>query len=72
MVTGSIMLNTILSVLEWIVQVVIQSANFSVPYSYNKICGQLRGFQKGSPDSFYPHAFAHNITPPDGYVPDKL
>ena len=25
------------------------SANFSVPYSYNKICGQLRGFQKGSP-----------------------
>ena len=70
LVTGSIMLNTILSVLEWIVQVVIQSANFSVPYSYNKICGQLRGFQKGSPDSFYPHAFAHNITPPDGYVPD--
>ena len=48
------------------------SANFSVPYSYNKICGQLRGFQKGSPDSFYPYAFAHNVTPPDRYVPYRF
>ena len=46
------------------------SANFSVPYSYNKVCGQLRGFQKGSPDSFYPYAFARGLTPRDSYVPD--
>ena len=45
------------------------SANFSVPYSYNKICGQLRGFQRGSPDAFYPHAFAQGIAPTELYEP---
>ena len=46
------------------------SANFSVPYNYNKICGQLRGFQKGSPDSFYPYTFARGLT--NMYVPDTF
>ena len=45
------------------------SANFLIPYSYNKICGQVRGFQKGSPDAFYPHAFTLGLTPPGHYVP---
>ena len=46
------------------------SANFSVPYSYNKICGQVRGFQKGSTNAFYPHAYAKGLTPEGGPVPD--
>ena len=41
------------------------SANFSVPYSYNKICGQVRGFQKGSTNAFYPHAYAKGLIPED-------
>ena len=45
------------------------SANFTVSYSYNKICGQVRGFQKGSPDGFYPYLFAKNSTPTDLYSP---
>ena len=45
------------------------SANFTVPYSYNKICGQVRGFQKGSPDGFYPYLSAKNSTPTDLYSP---
>ena len=45
------------------------SANFTVPYAYNKICGQLRGFQKGSPDSFYPYFSARGSTPSDLYRP---
>ena len=47
------------------------SANFSVPYSYNKICGQVRGFQKGSTDAFYPHAYAKGLIPEgDYYLPE--
>ena len=45
------------------------SANFSIPYVYNKICGQVRGFQQGSPDAFYPHAFTLGLTPPNLYIP---
>jgi len=38
--------------------------------NYNKICGQVRGYQKGSSDAFYPYVFAHNRTTgniPSGY-----
>ena len=45
------------------------SANYSIPYSYNKICGQVRGLQKGTLDAFYPHAFTLGLTPSDLYVP---
>ena len=45
------------------------SANFSVPYSYNKICGQLRGFQKGTTDAFYPYFFSQGATPSGFYTP---
>ena len=45
------------------------SANFSIPYSYNKICGKVKGFQKGSTDGFYPHAFSLGLTPSYLYVP---
>ena len=46
------------------------SANFSVPYSYNKICGQVRGFQKGTTDAFYPFLFSQGSTPSAGlYTP---
>jgi len=38
--------------------------------SYSKICGQVRGYQKGSPDAFYPHAFAHNST--TGNIPSYI
>ena len=34
------------------------SANFLIPYSYNRICGKLKGFQKGSPDGFYSYYFS--------------
>ena len=45
------------------------SANFSVPYSYNKICGQVRGFQKGTTDGFYPYFFSQGSTPSGLYTP---
>ena len=45
------------------------SANFSVPYSYNKICGQVRGFQKGTTDAFYPFFFSQGSTPSGLYTP---
>jgi len=41
--------------------------------SYSKICGQVRGYQKGNPDAFYPHVFARNsstgIIQPHMYIP---
>ena len=45
------------------------SVNFSIPYSYNKICGKVRGLQQGSPDAFYPHAFTLGLIPAYLYVP---
>ena len=45
------------------------SATFLVPYSYNKICGQVRGFQKGTPNGFYPYFFSRGSAPSDLYVP---
>lgn len=49
------------------------SANFSVPYNYNKICGQVRGFQKGTTSSFYPYIYSNGATPPNSnfYIPDE-
>ena len=47
------------------------SANFSVPYSYNKVCGQMKGFQKGSPDGSYPYFSARGSTPSDLYRPES-
>ena len=36
------------------------SANFSTnSTSYSKVCGKIRGYQKGSGDSFYPSARSH-------------
>ena len=47
------------------------SANFStIDTHYTKVCGQMKGYQKGSTDAFYPHAYAHgNI---NYYKPDTV
>ena len=40
------------------------SANFStIGTQYTKVCGQMKGYQKGSDDGFYPYAYAHGTTP---------
>ena len=39
------------------------SAKYSIPYSYNRICGKVKGFQKGSPDGFYPYYFSRGSAP---------
>jgi len=36
--------------------------------SYNKICGQVRGYQKGSPDAFEPSAFGSQDTIDSSYA----
>ena len=37
------------------------SANFStIGMHYTKVCGQMKGYQKGSIDGFYPHAYAYD------------
>ena len=44
------------------------SANFSTnSTSYSKLCGQVKGYQKGSMDGFYPSAYAHDQL--DEYTP---
>ena len=47
------------------------SAEFTVPYHYNKICGQVRGFQKGTPDGFYPYFSARGSAPSHLYRPQS-
>ena len=40
------------------------SANFStIGTHYTKVCGQMKGYQKGSVNGFYPYAYAHGTTP---------
>ena len=44
------------------------SAYFSTNSTrYNKVCGKAVGYQKGSMDAFYPHAYAHGKV--DWYTP---
>ena len=46
------------------------STNFStIGTHYTKVCGQMKGYQKGSVDGFYPHAYAHG-TVSHVYNPD--
>jgi len=36
------------------------SAHFSTDStSYNKVCGKIKGYQKGNVDGFFPSAYAH-------------
>ena len=45
------------------------STIFTASYRYNKICGQVRGYQKGSPDGFYPYFAARGTAPSSLYRP---